>query len=57
MSYDYGTNALGIKNPFKPEGILRAVAGLVIGILGGFLRDVVYLSTIGGLGLYQANLP
>lgn len=34
MSYDYGTNTLGIKNPFKPEGILRAVAGLVIGILG-----------------------
>ncbi|MFG1488145.1 hypothetical protein ABMA58_02710, partial [Oceanospirillum sp. HFRX-1_2] len=33
MAYDFGSEALGIKNPFKTEGKIRLVAGLVISAL------------------------
>ncbi len=34
MAYDFGTNTLGIKNPFKPEGITKTISGIAICILG-----------------------
>lgn len=34
MAYDYGTNTLGIRNPFKVEGAFRTVAGVSIALLG-----------------------
>ncbi len=34
MAYDFGTNTLGIKNPFKPEGLAKSIAGVAICILG-----------------------
>lgn len=33
MAYDFGSEALGIKNPFKTEGKIRLVAGFVISAL------------------------
>ncbi len=36
MAYDFGTNTLGIKNPFKPEGIAKTITGIAICILGIF---------------------
>lgn len=30
MAYDFGSQALGISNPFKTEGKIRLVAGIVI---------------------------
>ena len=34
MAYDFGTNTLGISNPFKPEGMAKAVSGAAIVVLG-----------------------
>lgn len=34
MSYDFGTKTLGIENPFKTEGKLRALAGLILFVSG-----------------------
>ena len=34
MSYEFGSNSLEIKNPFKPEGVLWVITGIAIGILG-----------------------
>ena len=34
MAYDYGSNTLGIKNPFRLEGILKSMAGALIIIIG-----------------------
>lgn len=34
MAYDYGSESLGIRNPFKAEGLLRAVRGLLVSLLG-----------------------
>jgi len=36
MAYDFGTNTLGIKNPFKPEGVAKTITGIAICILGVF---------------------
>ncbi|MFC3680510.1 hypothetical protein [Bacterioplanoides pacificum] len=33
MAYDFGSQALGISNPFKTEGKIRLVAGLIISAL------------------------
>ena len=44
MAYDYGSESLGIRNPFKVEGLLRAVRGLVVSLLGIYpLLQVVSL--------------
>lgn len=44
MAYDYGSESLGIRNPFKAEGLLRAVRGLVVTLLGIYpLLQVVSL--------------
>lgn len=34
MAYDFGTKGLGITNPFKVEGLVRSVGGLLITLLG-----------------------
>lgn len=36
MSYEYGSIDLGIRNPFRAEGFVRAVGGLLTGGLGLF---------------------
>lgn len=41
MAYDFGANTLGIKNPFKTEGLVKSIAGVVICLMGIFpLLDV-----------------
>ena len=34
MAYDFGSTTLGIKNPFKVEGTINTIAGLVVFLLG-----------------------
>jgi len=34
MAYEYGSIDLGIKNPFKVEGLIRSIQGLIITVLG-----------------------
>lgn len=34
MAYDFGANTLGIKNPFKTEGLVKSITGVGICILG-----------------------
>ncbi|MDX3775071.1 hypothetical protein QE250_13180 [Chromatiaceae bacterium AAb-1] len=34
MAFDYGSESLGIRNPFKAEGLLRAGRGLIVTLLG-----------------------
>lgn len=34
MAYDYGSESLGIRNPFKVEGLFRAIRGLLVTLLG-----------------------
>jgi hypothetical protein len=34
MAYDFGSQTLGIKNPFKKEGLFKAVAGVAVALLG-----------------------
>ncbi|RJG41899.1 hypothetical protein [Motilimonas pumila] len=34
MAYDYGSSGLGIKNPYKVEGFIRLIAGVLISLLG-----------------------
>lgn len=34
MAYDFGSQSLGIKNPFKQEGAIRLVGGLLVTLLG-----------------------
>jgi hypothetical protein len=36
MAFEYGSDTLGIKNPFRVEGALRAVAGVLVALLGGY---------------------
>ncbi|GAC29724.1 hypothetical protein [Brumicola pallidula] len=36
MAYDFGSQTLGIKNPFKKEGLFKAVAGVLVALLGIF---------------------
>ncbi len=36
MAYEYGSIDLGIRNPFRLEGAVRTVAGVIIGALGLF---------------------
>lgn len=44
MAYDYGSESLGIRNPFKAEGLLRAIRGLIVSVLGIYpLLQVVNL--------------
>lgn len=34
MAYDFGSTQLGIKNPFRPEGAIRALAGCAVVAMG-----------------------
>lgn len=36
MAFDYGSQALGIPNPFKTEGKIRLIAGILIAALAFF---------------------
>jgi hypothetical protein len=36
MAYDFGSQTLGIKNPFKVEGLFYSISGLLI-LAGGIL--------------------
>ncbi|MFQ3248943.1 hypothetical protein [Glaciecola sp.] len=36
MAYDFGSQTLGIKNPFKKEGLFKALAGVLVALLGVF---------------------
>lgn len=36
MAYDFGSQTLGIDNPFKKEGLFKAVAGVLVALLGVF---------------------
>ncbi|SEL48370.1 hypothetical protein SAMN05216262_1128 [Colwellia chukchiensis] len=44
MAYDFGSKGLGIKNPFKQEGLIRTLGGLAIAAIG--LYSVVKVTTI-----------
>jgi hypothetical protein len=44
MAYDYGSESLGIRNPFKVEGLFRAIRGLLVTVLGIYpLLQVIHL--------------
>lgn len=34
MAFDYGSESLGIRNPFKMEGFIRACRGLIVTLMG-----------------------
>lgn len=34
MAYDFGSQTLGIKNPFKKEGLFKAIAGTLVALIG-----------------------
>ncbi len=34
MAYDFGSQTLGIKNPFKKEGLFKAIAGALVALIG-----------------------
>ena len=34
MAFEYGSDTLGIKNPFKFEGLILTVRGVIVTILG-----------------------
>ncbi len=36
MAFDFGSSGLGIKNPFKQEGVIRAIGGFVTAAIGLF---------------------
>lgn len=44
MAFDYGSESLGIRNPFKTEGLLRACRGAIVTLMGIYpLLQVVHL--------------
>ncbi|MBW8192636.1 hypothetical protein K0504_16480 [Neiella marina] len=45
MAYDFGSQTLGIKNPFKTEGLLKTIAGLLV-MAGGLLPLLQVASTL-----------
>lgn len=58
MAYEFGTNTLGITNPFKQEGIAKALSGAAIVGLGVFalLGVAIDLKTSIGLAWVDALL-
>ena len=34
MAFDFGSSSLGIKNPFKQEGVIRAIGGFMTAAIG-----------------------
>ena len=34
MAYDFGSSGLGIKNPFKQEGVIRTIGGMITALIG-----------------------
>ena len=41
MSFDYGSQDLGIKNPFRIEGVIIAVRGLIVALAGFYALFLV----------------
>lgn len=37
MAFDYGSIDLGLKNPFKKEGAVTAIRGVIVALLGAYL--------------------
>jgi hypothetical protein len=52
MSYDFGSSGLGITNPFKQEGVIRAIGGVVTALIG--LYSIFKTTTIIENDLTQA---
>ncbi len=49
MAFEYGSIDLGIRNPFKVEGMIRAIQGLiVVGLGASALFQVKHLTLVGG---------
>lgn len=34
MAYDFGSNTLGIRNPFRKEGVIESLAGVLLALMG-----------------------
>lgn len=67
MAFDYGSIDLGLKNPFKKEGAVNTVRGVVVSILGVYLlivaagkveqnMVVAWITVVFGLGLLGSGL-
>lgn len=41
MAYEYGTQKLNIRNPFRFEGLIRSIRGLIITIIGIYLLSQI----------------
>ena len=41
MSFEYGSETLGIKNPFRVEGLLFSIRGLIVAAMGAYLLFTV----------------
>jgi len=52
MAYDFGSSGLGIKNPFKQEGVVRTVGGVITALIG--LYSIFQTTTIIEHNLTQA---
>jgi len=52
MAYDFGSSGLGINNPFKQEGVVRAIGGVVTALIG--LYSIFKTTTIIESDLTQA---
>ena len=52
MAYDFGSAGLGINNPFKQEGTIRAIGGGIIAAIG--LYSIIKTTTIIEQDLIQA---
>ncbi|MCA2018541.1 hypothetical protein LDJ79_20670 [Vibrio tritonius] len=37
MAFDYGSINLGIKNPFKKEGVINTIGGVIVALIGVYL--------------------
>jgi hypothetical protein len=52
MAFDFGSSGLGIKNPFKQEGVIRAIGGFITAAIG--LYSIFKTTTIIEQDLTQA---
>ena len=52
MAYDFGSQTLGIKNPFKTEGALRTLGGVLT-----LLLAVYVVFTVPDLVFVDLNAP
>lgn len=54
MAYDFGSQTLGIKNPFKKEGLYKAISGAIVALIGIYtliqVADALKIDKIAGWG-------